>query len=353
MKIIDLLYNEANKEEFEGDSKRSTATYINVREDTSIESTYKLPLEASYAKRLIFMGTPEFAVPALTKLINSNHQVTAVFTQKPKAKGRGLNEVKSPVHQLADEYQIPVYTPLTLRNEEAVNLINNIDADIIVVVAYGFIIPQNILDAKKYGCLNIHPSSLPRHRGAAPLQRTIMEGDEASSVCIMKMDAGLDTGDILMREDFDLPERITLKDLHDKCANLGAKLLIKTLANIDDIVPTPQSNENITYAHKLIKEEGKIDWQLSAYSIDCKIRGMNPWTSVYFSYNGKTIKILEAEYTNTAHDFLPGTVINNKLEIACGKGVLVIKKLQQEGKRALNTEEFLRGMNIPAGVVLE
>lgn len=299
------------------------------------------------------MGTPEFAVPALTKLINSNHQVVAVFTQKPKAKGRGLLEAKSPVHQLALKHQIPVYIPSTLRNEETANLINNIAADIIVVIAYGFIVPKNILEAKKYGCLNIHPSDLPRHRGAAPLQRTIIEGDRKSSVCIMQMDEGLDTGDILMKEDFDLEDRVTLKELHDKCANLGAELLIKTLANIDDIVPKPQQSDGVTYAHKLTKEDGKINWQDSAYTIDCKIRGMNPWPSVYFSYNGKMIKILESDYLDKFHDFIPGTIINKNLEIACGKGMLVIKRLQQEGKKALSTEEFLRGTNILTGVVLE
>lgn len=299
------------------------------------------------------MGTPEFAVPALTKLINSNHQVTAVFTQAPKAKGRGLSETKSPVHQLADEAQIPVYTPATLRNEEATNLINSIDADIIVVIAYGVIIPQNILDAKKYGCLNIHPSDLPRHRGAAPLQRTIIEGDNTSSVCIIQMDAGLDTGNILMKEDLDLESNITLQELHNKCADLGTELLIKTLANLDKIVPKSQSNEGVTYARKLTKEEGRVNWQDSAYAINCKIRGMNPWPGVYFKYNDKMTKILEAEYSNENHNFTPGTIINKNLEVACGKGILVIKKLQQEGKKALNTAEFLRGTNILIGIVLE
>lgn len=299
------------------------------------------------------MGTPEFAVPALTKLINSNHQVTAVFTQAPKAKGRGLSETKSPVHQLADEAQIPVYTPATLRNEEATNLINSIDADIIVVIAYGVIIPLNILDAKKYGCLNIHPSDLPRHRGAAPLQRTIIEGDNTSSVCIIQMDAGLDTGNILMKEDLDLESNITLQELHNKCADLGTELLIKTLANLDKIVPKSQSNEGVTYARKLTKEEGRVNWQDSAYAINCKIRGMNPWPGVYFQYNDKMTKILEAEYSNENHNFTPGTIINKNLEVACGKGILVIKKLQQEGKKALNTAEFLRGTNILIGIVLE
>ncbi|CAK6513160.1 MAG: methionyl-tRNA formyltransferase [Rickettsia helvetica] len=298
------------------------------------------------------MGTPEFAVPALKKLI-THHEVTAVFTQQPKAKGRGLNLAKSPIHQLAFEHQIPVYTPSTLRNDEIINLINKVNADIIVVIAYGFIVPKAILEAKKYGCLNIHPSDLPRHRGAAPLQRTIIEGDRKSSVCIMRMDAGLDTGDILMKEDFDLEERTTLKELHNKCANLGAELLIKTLANIDNIVPIKQSSDGVTYAHKLTKEEGKINWHESAYKIDCKIRGMNPWPGAYFSYNDKIIKILKAEYLNADHHFTSGTVISDKLEIACGSGILRVKILQQEGKRALPTSEFLHGTNILKGVILE
>ncbi|GAA5252938.1 methionyl-tRNA formyltransferase [Candidatus Rickettsia kedanie] len=298
------------------------------------------------------MGTPEFAVPALKKLI-MHHEVKVIFTQQPKAKGRGLNLAKSPIHQLAFEHQIPVYTPSILRNDDIVNLINEINADIIVVIAYGFIVPKAILEAKKYGCLNIHPSDLPRHRGAAPLQRTIIEGDRKSSVCIMRMDTGLDTGDILMKEDFDLERRTTLEELHNKCANLGAALLIKTLANIDNIVPIKQSSEGVTYAHKLTKEEGKINWHESAYKIDCKIRGMNPWPGAYFSYNDKVIKIFEAEYLNTHHHFTAGTVISDKLEIACGSGILQVKKLQQESKKALNVEEFLRGTNILKATILK
>ena len=298
------------------------------------------------------MGTPEFAVPALKKLI-TYHEVMAVFTQQPRVKGRGLHLAKSPIHKLAFEHQIPVYNPSTLRSDETINLINNVNADVIVVIAYGFILPKVILESKKYGCLNIHPSDLPRHRGAAPLQRTIIEGDRKSSVCIIRIDAGLDTGDILMKEDFDLEERAVLKELHDKCANLGAELLIKTLANIDNIVPIKQSSVGVTYAHKLTKEEGKINWQNSAYQIDCRVRGMNPWPGAYFSYNDKIIKILEAEYLNTDHNFTPGKVISNKLEIACGRGILRVTKLQQESKKALNVEEFLRGTNLLKDTVLK
>lgn len=300
------------------------------------------------------MGTPSFALPSLEKLIVSKeHQVASVFTQKPKAKGRGLHETKSPVHQLALQHQIPVYTPSTLKSYEVIDLVNSIEADIIIVVAYGFIVPSAILQAKKYGCLNIHPSDLPKHRGAAPLQRTIINGDKTSAVCIMRMDAGLDTGDILVKQNFDVPLRVTLEELHNKCADMGAELLIKVLDEIDDLIPTPQTDQGVSYAHKLTKEEGKINWRDSAYQIDCKVRAMNPWPGVYFSYKGKIIKVLEADYlSHFDGSFLPGTVISNKLEIACGTGILIIKKLQQEGRKSLTTEEFLRGVDIAAGTVL-
>jgi len=300
------------------------------------------------------MGTPAFAVPALEYLINStNHQVVSIFTQMPKAKGRGLEMAFSPVHELAIKHNIPVHTPRTLRAIEITELVNTIKADIIVVVAYGFIVPLTILKSKKYGCLNIHPSNLPRHRGAAPLQRTIIEGDTTSAVCIMQMDEGLDTGDILLQEKFDLPARITLPELHDKCAKIGGELLLKVLNNIDNLPRIPQTTESSTYASKLKKEEGFINWQETSYQLDCKIRGMNPWPSVYFKYNDKIIKVLEANYSDINHSQAPGTVINNNFEIACGRGTLILTKLQQEGKRPLFAEEFLRGMNIPIGTVLK
>lgn len=300
------------------------------------------------------MGTPAFAEPALEYLINSeNHQVVSVFTQMPKSKGRGLALTLSSVHQLAIKHNIPVNTPITLRSSEITELVNSIEADIIVVVAYGFIVPLTILQSKKNGCLNIHPSNLPRHRGAAPLQRTIIEGDCTSSVCIMQMDEGLDTGDILLQEQFDLPARITLPELHDKCAIIGGQLLIKVLDNLDNLPRIQQATQGTTYASKLKKEEGVVNWQETSYQLDCKIRGMNPWPSVYFLYNEKIIKILEANYTDIDHPALPGTVINNNLEITCGKGTLIVTKLQQQGKKSLLTQEFLCGTSIAIGTVLK
>lgn len=299
------------------------------------------------------MGTPEFAVPTLNILLNSlEHHVVAVFTQMPKAKGRGLQEERSPVHNLALKHNIPVYNPTSLKTEEIIRLISSIEADVIVVVAYGFLIPTAILHAKKYGCLNIHPSSLPRHRGAAPLQYTIIEGDKNSAVCIMQMDEGFDTGDIILQEKFSIKPRITLQVLHDQCAKIGANLLTKVLNSIDNLPKIKQDNYDVTYANKLKKEEGRINWADSAYKIDCKIRGMNPWPGVYFTYKEKIIKVLEADYSENDTGLPAGTVVDNSLTVACGKGSLIIKKLQLEGRRPLDTKEFILGFKISVGTVL-
>ncbi len=301
------------------------------------------------------MGTPSFACPSLELLIaDSNHEVVAIFTQRPKPKNRGMKLQYSPVHEIAIKNNITTYTPSSIKTEEAFNLINNIEADIIVVVAYGFIITSNILNSKKYGCLNVHPSTLPRHRGAAPLQRTIIEGDISTSVIIMQMDEGCDTGDIILEEKFLLEKNMKLQELHDKCANIGANLLIKTLNNIDTLPRTAQTNIGVTIASKLKKQDGKIDWTQDAYKIDCKIRGMNPWPGTYFEYNNVNIKIIEAYYTEIEHYFPYGYVISAKdtIEIACKSGTIIITKLQQAGKKILNSHDFLRGFNINVGTIV-
>lgn len=293
---------------------------------------------------IIFMGTPDFAVPALKELIFSKeHKVVAVFSQKPKAKGRGMKITKSPVHELANTHEIPVHTPSTLKKAESLKLIESIQSDIIVVVAYGFIVPKDILESKKYGCLNIHPSKLPKYRGAAPLQRTIIEGEKETAVCIMQMDEGLDTGDIILQEDFVLDQRITLQELHDKCAKLGGDLLLKALNNIETLPRVKQSNTGETYAHKLTKEESRVNWHNSAFKIDCMVRGMNPWPGVYFEFENKKIKILEAEYSNNDHSFKPGKIINKCFDIACLNGVLHIKSVKPEGKPKMSSEDYLNG----------
>lgn len=299
------------------------------------------------------MGTPEFAVPSLRSLISSKkHEVVAVFSQKPKPKGRGYLESFSPVHMLANEHSVKVYTPETLRSDESQELICSLEADIIVVVAYGFIIPKPILLAKKYGCLNIHPSKLPRFRGAAPIQRTIMAGDKTTAVCIMQMDAGLDTGDILLSKEIDISPRANSLTLSNECAIIGADLLIKVLDNIDDIKPVKQTDDGLVYANKLAKDEGKINWTEPAYDLDCKIRAFFPWPGSYFEYKGQNIKILEACYENISHSFEPGYVIDNQLSVACGSGVLKLIKLQRPGKNPLLVKDFLMGSKISVGEIL-
>jgi len=305
---------------------------------------------------VIFMGTPEFAVPALSKLLASEkHKVTAVFSQMPKPQGRGMKIHESPIHLLAknyNDYNVPVYTPSTLRTGESLDLINSIEADVIVVAAYGFIIPKSILSAKKYGCLNIHPSKLPKYRGAAPLQRTIINGETETAVCIMQMDEGLDTGDILLSQSFSISNKTTFVELHDKCAELGADLLMQVLDDINNIKPVKQSEkcqpeEEVLYAHKLSKEESKIDWAESSFVIDCKVRGMNPWPGVYFEYYGKKIKIIEAETLGIDSNQAPGTFLDSRpdvLDISCGKGILRVIKLQPEGKRIMTASDYKRGL---------
>ena len=292
------------------------------------------------------MGTPEFAVPALRHLISSsNHKIKAVFTRAPKAHGRGMKLTNSPIHDLALSHNIDVYTLKTLRNEEAVKLIDSIRADIIIVVAYGFIIPKNILTAKKYGCLNIHPSKLPKYRGAAPLQRTIINGETETSVCIMQMDEGIDTGDIILQKDLILNSKITFPELHDQCAQIGGTLLLEVLENIENLPRVRQSESGVSYADKLTKEEAKVDWHDSAFNIDCKIRGMIPWPGAYFIHDSKTIKILDATWTNNEHKSNPGEILNSDFEVACGSGTLIIKYLKPEGKPKMLATDYLRGVS--------
>jgi len=295
--------------------------------------------------KVIFMGTPDFALPTFKKILASkHHEIVATFTQKAKPRGRGMKVDSSPVQKIAEDNGITVYSPISLRSPESYDLVNSIAADIIVVVAYGFIVPQNIIDSKKYGCLNVHPSKLPKYRGAAPLQRTIINGDREASVCIMQMDSGLDTGDIILQQDLLLNDTITLPQLHDMCADIGSQLLVKVLNNIDSLLKQKQSEEGIVYAHKLTKEEALINWRDDAFKIDCQIRGMSPWPGAYFCYEGKSIKILEASYINKTHNCQPGELISSNFEVACGSRVLLVKTLQPAGKQKMNAQDFLRGI---------
>ena len=294
-------------------------------------------------RKIIFMGTPDFAVPALKKLAGSGHEIVAVYTAPPKPAGRGKNLSKSAVHLVAETLNLQVLTPALLKNEVLP------PSDFAVVAAYGLLLPEQVLNAPKFGCINIHPSLLPRWRGAAPIQRTIMAGDEETAVCLMKMDKGLDTGDVLSEKKFAVGE-MTAGELHDKCAGLGAEMVLDVIANIENIKPSKQSEQGVTYAKKITREDEKINWAESAESIKNKIRGLNPYPGAYFEYNGEKIKVLKAEVVEKQGK--AGNVLNDNLTIACGKNALQILELQRPGKKAMNTREFLNGNKIVLGTVL-
>lgn len=304
--------------------------------------------------RVIFMGTPDFAVPALEKLIASKHEVIAVYTKEPKPAGRGYMEIKSKTHQIAEAHAITVYTPRNFKNSEDIETFLSLKADITVVAAYGLILPQAILSGSKYGCINIHPSSLPRWRGAAPLHHTILAGDAMTAVCIMHMDEGLDTGDIYLMRTLAVPENMTANELHDITSELGGTMVLEVL----DLIATSQAkrtvqpNEGVTYAHKLSRNHERIDWQRKVFEIHCQIRAFSPRPGAYFIYKGEVIKIISAEYHERIHHEIPGTVLDASLSIACGSGILKPVVLQREGKKMMDASAFLRGYPINKGEVL-
>lgn len=297
------------------------------------------------------MGTSQFGAPAFS-LLAQQHNIVAAFTQRPKPQGRGMKLTLSPIHELAIKNNISVYTPTTLRTQEVVDLISSIQADVIVVCSYGFIVPKEVLEAKKYGCLNIHPSSLPKYRGAAPLQYTIINGDATTEVCVMQMDEGLDTGPVILRQKLDISANTSLTMLHDQCAQIGAELLMRVLQDIEILPRVAQSQNDASYAHKLTKQDGRINWSKSAWEIECQIRGMNPWPGTCFLHEGNEIKLFEASVVSLNHHLKPGTVINDQLLIACGQDALQIKRLQKSGGKALSAQDFLRGYQMPQGVIL-
>lgn len=303
--------------------------------------------------KIIFMGTSDFAVPTLEELNNSKHQLLAVICRPPAKSGRGHKLTPSPVQVRAEELGLNVLYPKSLRKEEAQNTIREIGADIIVVVAYGNILPKEVLEICKYGCLNIHPSTLPRWRGAAPVERTILAGDSMTSVCVMQMDEGLDTGDILMQKDIAVNEGATSASLREITAKIGADILIKTLENHSNIIPQKQTEAGATYADKLEKSEGRIVWSDSVEVIDRKIRAFTPWPGSFFEYKGEQIKITEARCLKQEASQQPGTVIDDKLTIACSGGVVQPLILQRPGKKPMYLKELLNGFKITKGICLD
>ena len=305
--------------------------------------------------KLAFLGTSEFAVPALKALAEAGHDVVAVYTRAPKPAGRGQQERKTPVHQLADTLGLAVRTPKTLRSDEAAEAFKALDADAAVVVSYGHILPKSFLDAPVLGCLNIHGSLLPRWRGAAPIHRAILAGDAETGVTTMRMDEGLDTGPMLLAESTPISSADTAEAVHDRLAAMGATLIVSTLDGLvrGTLQAVPQPEDGVTYAHKLGKEEGVLDWRRPAAELERKVRAFHPWPGTSFELNGERIKVLGAGLTLAGG--AAGTVSLSRdgfPVVACGLGGLKLLKLQRPGKAAQTADAFLRGFSLPAGTML-
>lgn len=297
--------------------------------------------------KIIFAGTPEFAVPCLKSLINSEHSILAVYTQPDRPKGRGQKLTYSPVKELALQHQLHVEQPLTLRDPAAQKRLIDFQADVMVVVAYGLILPQIVLDAPKYGCVNIHASLLPRWRGAAPIQHAILAGDAETGVSIMRMEAGLDTGPVMRSAKIPITPADTAKTLHDSLAELGALELLKTLGQMTQgFLPVePQDNSKATYAAKIDKEDAHIDWQQSAIVIDRQVRAYNPWPIAFTELNQQRIRIWQTEVIKQSITKSPGTIIeanNTGIDVVTSDGVLRIKQLQLPGAKVLPVAEVLK-----------
>lgn len=307
--------------------------------------------------RVIFMGTPDFAVGTLEAIVNRGHEVVAVFTQPDKRKGRTSELQMSPVKEAAIKYNIPVYQPQKVREPEFVKLITELNPEVIVVVAFGQILPKELLELPPYGCVNVHASLLPKYRGAAPIQWAVIDGEEETGVTTMKMDVGIDTGDMLMVRKYTLEPKETGGSLFDRLEKLGAELLVETLDGLmaGTITPVPQTGE-ATHAAKLDKTTGLIDFNKSAVEIERLIRGLNPWPSAYTRLNGKTLKIWDAEVVDCdCSEHKPGTIFKTDRQaiyISTGDKALAVKELQLEGKKRMETEAFLRGYTVETGTIL-
>lgn len=297
------------------------------------------------------MGTPDFACPALLDLINSEHEVMAVYTQPPKQANRGMKVIKSKIHQLADENSLNVQTPKSLKAIQEQEVFKSYNADIAVVAAYGLLLPTEILEGTKLGGINIHPSKLPRWRGAAPIQRTLMSGDQDTAICIMQMNEGLDTGDVLLRKDYKLSDDITAGELHDKLANDSGKMILETINLISQnrIEAKPQGKEGITYANKITKNDEKIDFSKSAKEVHNQIRGLSPYPCAYLTIDNKKYKIFKSRLNNKINAEKAGTIINDSFEISCKSGSISILEIQKEGKKRVPIEDFINGNKFPIG----
>jgi methionyl-tRNA formyltransferase len=300
--------------------------------------------------RIIFMGSPDFAVPTLDALVASGHEVIAAYTQPPRRAGRGKAERPTPVEERAGELGIEVRSPKTLRDKTEQEAFAELDADVAVVAAYGLILPQPILDAPMLGCINVHASLLPRWRGAAPVQRAIMAGDEATGVTIMQMEAGLDTGPMLLKRAIEIEDK-NAAQLTEELAKLGASMMVEVLADLPAFDPIPQPEEGATYAPKIRKEEARIDWSHSSAALVRLVQGLAPFPGAWFEHQGERLKLLAAERAKGPGK--PGEVLDDRLTIACGSGAIRPTLVQRAGKSPIGVEELLRGFAIPEGTRLK
>ena len=306
------------------------------------------------ARKIVFMGTPPFAVAALDALVKAGHTIVAVYSQPPRPAGRGYALQKSAVHQYADAHGLPVFTPKSLKKDaEARATFAAHNADVAVVAAYGLILPQDVLDAPKHGCINIHASLLPRWRGAAPIQRAILAGDVESGVCIMQMEAGLDTGPVLLRDNVVITDQTTATTLHDALADMGGRLIVDTMPQLETLKAETQPEEGVTYAHMLSKDDGRIDWSQSAAVIERQLRALTPWPGVWcLRDNGQRLKVIAVKTTQETTKKPAGTLLDHA-NIACGDdSVLHLVTVQPENKKAMGARDALNGGILKTGEVL-
>ena len=305
--------------------------------------------------RVIFMGTPGFAVPALQALIGSAHAVAAVYSQPPRPAGRGMKVTPSPVHALAEQAGIPVFTPTSLKSVEAQQEFAALNADVAVVAAYGLLLPQAILDAPRLGCINIHPSDLPRWRGAAPIQRTILAGDARTACCIMQMDAGLDTGPVLARVPYDIAAGTTTGMLHDAMAALGARMVLEVLGEMEKgkLHVAPQAIEGVTYAAKMSKADQPIRWAQAGRQVYQQVLGLSPVPGAVAVMQGEAVKIFAAALEAGDASLPPGQVLDDKLLVNTGDGTAIrLLELQRPNRARQAAGAFLQGFSLPTGTRL-
>jgi len=300
--------------------------------------------------RVVFMGTPAFSVPALEALVAAGHEVAAVYCQPPRPAGRGKKPRPGPVQTRAEAMGLELRHPESLKGAEAQADFAALGADVAVVVAYGLILPQAVLDMPRHGCLNIHASLLPRWRGAAPIHRAVMHGDAETGISIMRMEAGLDTGPVLLQQAMPIGAQETTGDLHDRLAAMGAALIVEALDRVDSLTPAPQPELGVTYAAKIDKAEARIDWTAPAAQVDAKIRGLSPFPGAWCEMAGQRVKLLASRRAEGSG--APGEVLDDALTVACGQGAVQLLRLQRSGKGPQDAAAFLRGLPVPAGTRL-